>query len=78
MLRRWLSRLIAWVSRSVCAAVALARALDPTAVYGFSGLALIFGGLAAFSLAVACVVTGLLIFLDATRAEPPAPTPPAK
>jgi hypothetical protein len=78
MLRRWLSRLTAPFLRSVRAAGALLRLLNPTALYGLFGLALIFGGLAAFSVPVACVVTGALIFLDATRPEPAAPAPPAK
>lgn len=81
MLRRWLSRLISLLSltRARRAAgnvarvlFAIARNLNPSALYGLLGLGLIFGGLACWNVPLACIVTGVLMFRDATRPEPTA------
>jgi len=45
-------------------------ALDVSALQGFAGLTMIFGGLAALHLPSAFVVTGALLFLDSIRPEP--------
>lgn len=43
--------------------------LNPTALFGFVGLAMVFGGVACYDVPAACVLTGLLVYRDATTPD---------
>jgi len=48
-----------------------APTINMNAVWGLCGLAMVFGGVAVVSLPAACLLTGLLIYRDATHPSAP-------
>jgi hypothetical protein len=76
---RVIRRFADWVFTTLCDVASigleLLRQIRPGPLFGIIGLGLLFGGLAYYCMPVACVVTGLLIFLDART--PPSSPPPA-